>query len=149
MKNLFEDATHAELQQRIDRLDPSSGAQWGKMNAAQALAHCVIAMEMAVGDRHPERLLIGRLLGPIFRRKALDETPLAKNSPTDPTFVVAGTRDLDVERRRLKAIVQRFHEGGPTACTTTPHSFFGTFTPAEWARQQYKHLDHHLRQFSA
>ena len=43
----------------------------------------------------------------------------------------------------------RFVNGGPRVCTTHPHPFFGRLTPAEWAIQQYKHLDHHLRQFGA
>ena len=47
MKNLFEAARAAEVKQRIANLRPDSERQWGKMNPAQALAHCYLAMEMA------------------------------------------------------------------------------------------------------
>ena len=28
-----------------------------------------------------------------------------------------------------------------------PHPIFGAFTHQQWGQLQYKHLDHHLRQF--
>jgi Protein of unknown function (DUF1569) len=33
--------------------------------------------------------------------------------------------------------------------TQKPHPFFGALTVAEWDGLQWKHLDHHLRQFGA
>jgi hypothetical protein len=59
MKNLFEAATAKETQERIARLCPTSERQWGKMNAAQAVAHCSVAMEWAVGDRVEPRMFFG------------------------------------------------------------------------------------------
>jgi LPS sulfotransferase NodH len=44
-------------------------------------------------------------------------------------------------------LIDRFASGGPAGCAQHPHSFFGPLTPAEWAELNYKHLDHHLRQF--
>ena len=52
-------------------------------------------------------------------------------------------------RERLLDWLDRFSAGGPAACTTQPHCFFGPMTPQEWATIGYKHLDHHLRQFNA
>src|SRR5713226_574360 len=49
MKNLFEAATVEEVKRRMADLTPESERLWGKMNAAQALAHCSAAMEMAMG----------------------------------------------------------------------------------------------------
>jgi hypothetical protein len=48
MKNLFEAATVEEVKGRMAQLRPDSERQWGKMNPAQALAHCSAAMEMAI-----------------------------------------------------------------------------------------------------
>lgn len=39
------------------------------------------------------------------------------------------------------------HTGGEKVCTTHPHPIMGSYTPAEWGKGMYKHLDHHLRQF--
>jgi len=67
MKNLFEAAAVEEVRGRMEQLRPDSERLWGKMNPAQALAHCDAAMSMAVGEICPPRALIGRLLGPIAK----------------------------------------------------------------------------------
>jgi hypothetical protein len=43
MKNLFEAATVEAVKGRIAQLKPDSERVWGKMNPAQALAHCSAA----------------------------------------------------------------------------------------------------------
>jgi hypothetical protein len=48
-KNLFEAAAVDEVKRRMAQLKPDSERLWGKMHAAQALAHCSVAMRMAVG----------------------------------------------------------------------------------------------------
>lgn len=148
MKSLFEAGTATEVKNRIARLEPGSQRQWGKMNAAQAMAHCAAAMEWAVGDSFAPRMFVGRILGPLVKSKVLkDDAPLARNTPTAKSLVVANERDLEKERHHLCALIDRFAEGGPQACTKRAHTFFGSLTPEEWARLMYKHLDHHLRQF--
>lgn len=148
MKNLYEPATAKEVKDRIARLGPASQRQWGKMTAAQAMAHCSVAMEWAVGDIRPPRMFIGRIFGSLAKSKMLkDEAPMGRNAPTAKSLVVADDRDLATERQRLTALVDRFAAAGPTGCTTHPHSFFGPLTPNEWSALMYKHLDHHLRQF--
>lgn len=118
------------------------------MNAAQALAHSTGVLELALGERRPARLLIGRLIGWAMKRMALgNDAPLRQNTPTLAELVMLDDRDFDAERKRLLATIDRFVVGGPRACTTHPHPFFGRLTPEEWAIQEYKHLDHHLRQF--
>ena len=118
------------------------------MTVAQALAR-VAGLEMGLGDERPRRSVAGRLFGPLVKRLALrDDEPMRRNSPTVPGIVVTDAREFDGERRRLLRLVDRFAAAGPAGCTTHPHSFFGRLTPEEWAILQYKHLDHHLRQFS-
>jgi hypothetical protein len=149
MKSLFDAATANEVKERIGRLGPNSVRQWGKMNAAQAMAHCSIAMESAVGDSLPPRMFVGRILGPLVKSKALKDEPMGRNAPTAKSLVVADDRDLAKEHQRLCALIERFCSGGPQGCTKHPHTFFGPLTPDEWARLMYKHVDHHLRQFGA
>ncbi len=148
MQNLFDAATAKALKERAARLTPESQRQWGRMNAAQAVAHCADAMELALGDRNPPRLLLGRLVGRIIKPMALgNEEPLRRNTPTLPELVVKDPRDLDLERRQLFTLIDRFVAAGPAGCTRHPHSFFGPLTSEEWGILMYKHLDHHLRQF--
>jgi hypothetical protein len=148
MKNLFEPATAKEIRERIGRLCPTSQRQWGKMTAPQAMAHCSLAMEWAVGDTVAPRMFVGRLLGPLVKSQVVkDDKPLGRNAPTAKSLVISDDRELGKECQRLSALVERFAAGGPQGCTKNPHTFFGQMTPEEWATMMYKHLDHHLRQF--
>jgi hypothetical protein len=148
MKNLFEAAKVEEVKERMAQLRPDSERLWGKMNPAQALAHCSGAIEFAVGDRIPPRMLLGRIIGRMVKPMVFgNDEPMRRNSPTVKDLVVQDERDLGTERERLCGLIDRFAAAGPRGCTTHPHSFFGRLTPEEWATLMYKHLDHHLRQF--
>ena len=148
MKNLFEAERVKEVKARLAQLRSDSARLWGKMSAAQALAHCSLAMEWAVGDRTPPRMFIGRMIGRMVKQLVLrNDAPLRRNTGTAKDLVVQDERDLGTERDRLCGLIDRFAAAGPMGCTSHPHSFFGRLTPDEWATLMYKHLDHHLRQF--
>lgn len=149
MNSLYHASDVSEIIRRMERLEPGTSRQWGKMNAVQMLAHCHVAMEMALGKTVVKRLLIGRLIGTFLKRGALSKKPFVKNSPTDKSFVFAGNDHLSFNEEKAKLIqsIREFAGGGPSRCTTHPHPFFGKYTPDEWAVLQWKHLDHHLRQF--
>jgi len=149
-KNLYQPESAEEIKRRILSLRSDSARQWGKMNVAQAVAHCAAGMENAVGMTNPPRVFVGRILGPIVKPMALQENrPLQRNSPTAKSLVITDERDLAAEQKRLCGLIDRFASAGPGGCTPHPHAFFGRMTPAEWAVLCYKHLDHHLRQFGA
>jgi len=148
MKNLFEAARVNEVKERILNLRPDSERQWGRMNAAQAVEHCARGIELALGERLPPRLLMGRIIGGMVKMKVMgNDEPMRRNSPTVQGLVVKDERNLEAEPERLCRMIDRFTAAGPTGCTSHPHSFFGRLTPEEWSTLMYKHLDHHLRQF--
>jgi hypothetical protein len=149
MKNLFQREAVEEVISRIDKLRPATQRQWGKMDVAQMLAHCSGALDMAAGRLILPRMLVGRLIGPLVKPIYTNEKPFSRSSPTDPKLVVSDQRHFLREQEQLKVKVRQFHEGGEAQCTRHPHPFFGNFTPEQWSRGMYKHLDHHLRQFGA
>ena len=132
---------------RIGRLEPASTRTWGKMDAAQACAHCQVPLRVALGEQRLKRGLIGILFGGLAKKSLMRDEPFKENLPTDKAFLVRDARDFRVERERLVALVFRLGRGGPSLLTSEPHPFFGALTPAEWDRLMWKHLDHHLRQF--
>ena len=148
MDNLYDPTVLRSILDRITTLTASSARQWGKMDQAQMLAHCQAPLEIAVGKRHHKRGLVGFLFGGMARRKLLKPEPFGRNMPTAPFFKVTDARQLEPERERLLALVQEFHDRGPEG-VAPEHPFFGKLTPAEWSALQWKHLDHHLRQFEA
>jgi hypothetical protein len=149
MKSLFEEESVEEVKQRIAQLHPDHKALWGKMNPAQALAHCSAALEITLGRPSQPRILLGRLLGPLAKRSMLLKgEPIRRNVTTEKSCFITDERDFVAEKQRLLALMDKFAAGGPAICTTQPHFFFGKLTPEEWAILGYQHLDHHLRQFN-
>jgi len=146
LKNLFDVSATDEVVSRIDRLQASTPRQWGKMDAAQMMAHCSAALDMASGKFVASRSLLGRIIGPRLRHILTDDKPMKHNNATAKELTV-GTCDFAREHQRLKECVRQFRQGGEAGCTEHPHPFFGPLTPLEWATGMYKHLDHHLRQF--
>ncbi|MBV8904466.1 MAG: DUF1569 domain-containing protein, partial [Acidobacteriia bacterium] len=127
MKNLFDATVANQIKTRLGKLEPESERRWGKMTAAQMLAHCSVSMQWAVGELTPEKgalpvRLMGRLVKPMVFR---NEEPLRKNSPTAKSLIVADDRDFGKERDRLSGLIDKFRAGGAEGCTKKPHSFFG------------------------
>jgi hypothetical protein len=149
MKNLFEPDAVDEVITRIDKLQPTTQHQWGKMDVAQMMAHCSTTLDMAAGRLILPRLLIGRILGPFVRPIFSNDKLLSRNSPTDKKLVISDPRNFGREQEQLKLRIREFQQGGEAQCTKHPHPFFGALTPQEWSTGMYKHLDHHLRQFGA
>jgi len=133
--------------ERIEHLTPGSRAQWGKMNAGQMLAHCNASLETAMGQKVFKWMFIGRILGTFMKRRILGEKPFDKSSPTDKSYIFPENVSFAAEKDKIARSVKKFYEGGPSGCTVHPHPFFGHFTPEQWAVFEWKHLDHHLRQF--
>jgi len=148
MKNLFNQTDVSEILNRLDKLTSTSQRQWGKMNVGQMLAHLNASLETALGLNSPKRLFIGRILGPFVKPSYLSEKPLGKNAPTDKFYIYTDNRDFEKEKSKSIALIKQFFDGGASKCTSNPHSFFGKLTPDEWALSQWKHFDHHLRQFN-
>lgn len=149
MKTLFDPSDREALLRRLETLRPDSSRQWGRMDPAQMLAHCALALEPATGERPLKQAFLGKLLTPFIRASVLGEQPFSRNSPTDPSFRVADPQDFDRERARLLDLVDRFVQRGEGEAEKATHAFFGKLSGEEWGRLMHKHLDHHLRQFGA
>jgi hypothetical protein len=147
MASVFELGAFAELIDRIQKLPPSAGRQWGKMNVSQMLEHVSRAVEMAMGRGKQQQRLLGRLLGWAFKAKFVGNEPVPRNSPTGPDFIVTGEPEFEATKARLLGLVRELHAMGESGCDGHVHLFFGRMSGAEWGATQYKHLDHHLRQF--
>ena len=104
---------------------------------------------MGMGIKPMDQILPGRLLSWFFRKEFLGEKPFKKNRPTGPDFIVKEEPDLESTRVRLSGLITEFHRMGESSLDGKVHGFFGPLTGKQWGETQYKHLDHHLRQFGA
>ncbi len=149
LKTLFNTADKNDMLARIRRLRPDSKAQWGKMNAAQMLAHCQVGLNVAAGDMKIKRVLIGLLFGRFAKKVLAGPEPFKHGLPTGREFIFSDTRDFARERDQLIAVIERFSAAGPKGLTQEAHPFFGKLSVAEWENLMWKHLDHHVRQFES
>lgn len=148
MKNLYEADTISALTQRIERLTAESQALWGVMDVAQMMAHVVEVIKNGLHEKREPRQLRGYIIAPFWRHKYYNDKPYKlKNVPTHPSYKMVDPKDFETEKAALLQYINRFHKEGREKSKDAVHPVLGRFTPEQWAIGQYKHLDHHLRQF--
>lgn len=147
MTSLFDPSENQNIINRIQKLSVSSQAKWGKMDVAQMLSHCQQPLLVAFDELKLKRGLLGILFGGMIKRMMLTKEPYKPGLPTAKEFIITDAKEFEKEKQALLKLVQRFSQQGPEGVRKDPHPVFGKLTSAEWDFMQWKHLDHHLRQF--
>jgi hypothetical protein len=147
MTKTFWDATVREdICRRVERLTADSKPQWGKFNATEMLAHLNDAMRMAIGELpvQPKNLPIRY---PPLKQLIIYALPFPKGAPTAPELIVRGSSaDFAKEKAEFKGVAERLAQ--KRAGDVWPeHPAFGRLTHRAWGVLEYRHTDHHLRQF--
>lgn len=149
MKNIFKLTVTNEIISRIESLNPSSQALWGKMNVSQMLAHCCVSYEMVFENKHPKPGVFMRfILKTLVKKIVTSEKEYTKNSRTAPAFLIVDQREFESEKNRLIAFIQKAQSLGESYFDGKESLSFGKLSAQEWNNMFYKHLDHHLKQFS-
>jgi hypothetical protein len=146
MPALHDPAVHQSICLRLQSLRPDAQRQWGKMTADQMLRHVNIALSGALGLTTYEPMKMP-LPGPLFRFFAYN-FPMPKGAPTHPNYVVGDRFDFDAEKARCLTLLEEFARK-PMESAWPLSPVFGRVTGKFSSHVQAKHLDHHLRQFSA
>lgn len=147
MPSLFEPNISSEIIARIEKLTPQSQAQWGKMNVAQMLYHCNAALGTATGEVQLKTPFVLKLLQPIIKKVVMSAKPYKPSMPTAKEFVVRLDKDFEAEKNALLTRLNNFISSGEQDCDGRIHPAFGKLSAYEWGYSQWKHFDHHLRQF--
>lgn len=149
--NIFNEEVSNGLIERLNRLNADSPRQWGKMDAAQMLAHCSVAYETIYEPgKHPApNFLMKIFMKLIVKSVVTGDKPLKKNSPTAPYFIMKSDKDFDAERTRLIDYIKKTQKLGEAEFDGKENMSFGVLSKTEWSNMMYKHLDHHLQQFGA
>ena len=146
MKSLFDEATKKTIEDRIHQLSNNSIPVWGKMDISQMLHHSQFILKIALKKEHPS--IKPSILAKLFFKKAMyNDKPWKKGLPTHRKLKVVDTKVFEEEKQNLLTLVQEFSDKR-TVSVWDPHPMFGKFTKEQWGKMQYKHLDHHLRQFN-
>ena len=149
MKNILNEKDYSEIQERIKNLSVASIRRWGKMDLQQMLVHCTVQLKLATGEIPSE------IEGPSFMRSRLGKWillsnvpwPKDANTPAEMNAQLAhfSLTDMEAEKNELLKYLEKTKEKKQLQ----PHPFFGNLSREEWGRLIYKHLDHHLKQFSS
>ncbi len=145
MQSIFNTDAHQNILNRIESLNENSSALWGKMDVAQMAYHCQAPLNVMM-QKKDYNLKPNWLIKTFFKKSLYNDKPWRKNLPTAPPLKVLDSKVFNTEKEELVNLVKELHLH-KNKTDWQPHPIFGTFTPQQWGQMQYKHLDHHLKQF--
>jgi len=146
MKSLFEESAYKEVLSRLDQLTENSQRQWGKMSVGQMAWHCQVPLKVAVKNKPNSGKKGNPLVRWFFKKSLYNDKLWRKGLPTSPMAKTTEEKDFQSEIANLKSLVHVCYETRNRE-EWQPHPLFGHLTPDQWGMMEYKHLDHHLRQF--
>jgi hypothetical protein len=146
MRMLHDPAVRTSIEARLDAIREDSPRKWGKMTADQMLWHVNEFLAASLGE--------GKLatqkgpMPPALMKFFLLYMPWPKSAPTNKSAVADCAHDLEGERARCKELIAKF-VSKPVDGQWPVDPSFGPVSGTFASRLHAKHLDHHLRQFSA
>lgn len=149
MENIFDKAVTDAFISRINKLEPTTKAVWGKMSLGQMMAHCNVTYQLIYdGNQSPspkgfKKFMLKALIKPIV----VSEKPYKKNSRTAPDFLITTEKEFTSEKARLIDYMTKTQELGAKHFEGKESHSFGPLNTSEWNNMFVKHLDHHLSQF--
>ena len=148
MKSIFNPTDNQEILNRINSLSSQSQALWGKMSVDQMLKHINDAILVSFNEKPLKVPFVFKILGRLLKGSVLKKPEFAKNSPTAKEFKYDTNFNFETVKNELISNFSRF-QLGEQAITCKNHPFWGKMNTNDWNTLQWKHVDHHLRQFGA
>lgn len=146
MPSIYNLQDNQDLVLRIEKLQPTTLSLWGKMRVDQMLSHCIAPIDVALGNVHLQPNFLFSIFGRLIKKSVINAPKFKKDSPTAPDFIRKDAYDFDATKKELIEKVTLFQQG-PSVIKIDKHPFFGPMSHKDWDNLQWKHLDHHLRQF--
>lgn len=145
--NIFSNSATTEMINRLNQISADTQPQWGKMNAAQMLAHVNVAYDKTY---NPDKIPGGfeKFMMKLFVKNiVVSSKPYKKNNRTAPEFVIEGDRDFEKEKARLIENMKKTEQQGVAYFEGRENISFGKLTAEQWSNMFAKHMDHHFQQF--
>jgi hypothetical protein len=77
-----------------------------------------------------------------------NDKPWKQGLPTAKEYIITNNPNFKAQKEKLKAKIEQMRQSKDLFEPNREHPYFGKFTAEQWGKSAYKHLDHHLRQFS-
>ena len=146
--NIFTNNDAKQIMQRIALLDEQSVRQWGTMSVSEMCWHCRQQLEFIVNPT-PAKVLNTMYRFQPFKWLLIFAMPWPKEAPTAPSMNAKKSKpvveSLAMEKAKLLAAFEAVLKKEDIKAT---HPLFGELGKHYWGRLIWKHLHHHLRQFS-
>lgn len=134
---------------RLAHLTPDHPRRWGKMEFGQLLPHLADGLRMALGEKKSTGTPKRGLRAMLFRNFAIHRFPWPEGKiQSPPGAFQTPSLGWEQDRTTLLGLIERFAVAPPDQLATE-HPSFGRMRPRDWDVLQFRHLDHHLRQFGA
>jgi len=132
---------------RLRSLDPKAIPLWGKMNVLEMLSHLNMATASGLGhyQLQDESTWLRRNVICYLALYVLRQLP--RNAAAPKGFSIAAAGNLNFERE-MGSLLRVLNMASCSENQSYPHPLFGNMNKADWGRLVYRHIDHHLRQFS-
>ncbi len=147
MPRLHDPTFRTALRSRLQSLTPNAQRQWGKMTAEQMVWHINRGMEIALG-----RVKCGPQNPPlpkaVMRFLVLNLPWPKEKGPALPEMLATGKYDFGAERAKSLKLIDEV-AGRDLNASWPYHPVLGGLSGPQWSWLQAKHVDYHLRQFSA
>ena len=151
MKNLFRHSDREDLIKRLQTLGPSNNRKWGKMTIHQILPHLSDPIRLSLGEKEAKDIN-NPLFKSFFGKWMVRFIPWPKAAPTASEFLpgngMTEPTAFDNDKQTLLLLIHRL-ANVPDNHNFKPHPVFGKLSRKDIGRLYWRHLDHHLRQFSA
>jgi hypothetical protein len=150
IKSLYDGEVYQQCLDKIEKITEETKPQWGSMNSAQMFAHCSEIQEATNGKKVTDTPFFLKLFLPLVKRLVvISKKPYKRGERTHPKFKQKPDKDFAVEKKRLLAALDKFHNTDKKTAEQIVHSLFGKMSLEEKGWAMYKHIDHHLTQFGA
>ena len=149
-KTLHNKVFFDEIKTRISNLSADSEKKWGKMNAAQMLHHCDLVLQIPLQKIELQKInYIFRVIGIITKKEMhIFNNGIPHNMPTFQKLIVNFECSFEEARNNLLKTLDFYWDSFEKQCLPKEHILFGTMKEKDWGFLEYKHLDHHLKQFN-
>jgi hypothetical protein len=149
-KSLHHQKDFEEIVNRISNLSQNSHKKWGKMTTSQMLRHCSCVLQVPLKKIElPSIHIVFKALG-ILTKKEMQvfNNGIPRNMPTFQKLIINFDCDFDHEQQNLLKTLDEYRSAFESGDLPDHHVLFGKMTEKDWGFLEYKHLNHHLKQFS-
>ncbi len=139
-----------EIIGRINRLSESSSRKWGKMDVCQMMRHCSFVLQVPLKKIElPSLNVLFETIGVLTKiEMQVFNNGIPRNMPTFRKLIINFECDFYEEKENLLKMLDEYRVFFRNNDLPDRHVLFGRMKEKDWGFLEYKHLDHHLKQFN-